>query len=366
MSIITAATRPKRHDEGTVAQKRADLARRRLRAYVTARLTMWDDLSRLLSKFTLAESLEVIRRGHSENGKRPNNAVAMAAETWLPKIRNNQPLSDVIAGAVTDRERLVISVAQLSPNFPQVLQRLHQAESAMGEVKDKWRASIREPLVILALTWAMMTANAYGTIAMMGLYPNGPRGWAAVGLNTSSFIFYWVSWVAPIVVCALVLIYRGLLKHWLSENRVGWEVVWPFSLYKRLHALDFLLALTILALAGKDIPAALRSMRATAPKYLVWQIDAIEPLARDQPLGAAVMAAGRNFPDAQVNALFEIYSTDPIEFPKRLSDIADDYLAKLLKRIDTNRKVTGFFAILLVGLIQVLTSLLMLAGSIPN
>jgi type II secretory pathway component PulF len=365
MSLVSAVLGRRREaDAATIATRREEIARKRFKASPAMRLVMWRELASLLEQFSLPDALEIIRLGHSENNKRPNDLIAMVAETWIPRIRGNQSLADVTAGAVGDRERLMIAVAENSASFPDVLRRVHHAERILFEVKDRWRASIREPLGLIAWSWAMLVGYAYMVVWQTAQFPTPPRGWAKIAGDLSSGMFYWVSWIVPAIFLSIALSLYLALRFWLSPTRSRWERMWPFSLWKAQHAADFLMALSILTLAGQDVAAALRSMSQTASKYMRWHIDKIEPKARVQDIGQAVADAGDGFPDTLINSLLAVFSQDPKTFPDHLVRITDEYTDQLVHRMEISRKNTNILALAFAGFLQILNTLLMLASSL--
>ena len=373
MNVLTATGGKRRvharwsADPTTVARRREESARRRFRASPAKRLVMWKELSSLLDRFDLTAALEIIHRGHSEDGTRPNDLIASVAEYWIPRLRAPQPFADIVRNAVSEHERLMIAVGQDKTNQAQILARMHHAEKLMYDVKARWRATFREPVGLIVMAWGMLVGYAYMVLWQYGQYPTRPRGYALMANNYADWLFHWGSWMVPAAVVAIALVVARLLKYWLSPSRTAAERYWPFSLYKASAAANFLHALTILQTAGEDLPASLRAMAKTAGPYLRWQIAAIEPIVRSKSIGDAVRATKRWFPDAHVNAQLDVYSRDdPRNFATHLERIADDFTADLIERMESARKATTLMAISVAALLQVVITAFMLAMSLPT
>jgi len=354
-------------DSVTIAQKRADSARRRFKASPASRLKMWGQLASLLKRFDLPTALTIIMEGHSEEGRRRNNLIAMTAETWIPLIRSPQPFADVINGFVSERERLIIAVAQNKTNLAEIMARLHHSEALMHEVKARWRSTLRDPLGLIVMSWIILIGYADLILWQLAQLPDKPRGYALEAQHFCQWLFYQASWQAPLALILIGFAISYLLAHWLSPRRVLADSFWPFSLYKSINAADFLLALGILQSAGEDMPASLRAISTVAGPYLQWQISAIEPILRTKSIGDAVRKSGRRFPDSQINALLDIYSRDDgRNFPSHLARIGEEFSAELRQRMETARKNTNFLALSIAGLLQVLITGLMVAISLPT
>jgi type II secretory pathway component PulF len=354
-------------DAASAARRRVDAACRSFRANPAARLTMWKELAALLEHFDLAASLQIIRQGHSEEGTRPYDLIASVAESWIPRVRAPQPFADVIHGAVSERERLIIAVGQDKADLAGILRRMYRAENTMYEVKARWRAAFREPLMLIVASWAMLVGYAYLVLWQLSLYPEKPRGLVLTAYNGCHWLLWWGAWLIPLALALFALSVLWLLRHWHTRGRTACEVLWPFGLYKALHAADFLLAFSILQGVGEDLPASLRAMAKIGGSYLRWQIEAMEPLARTKSIGFSFRQTGRRFPDSLVNALLDVFSRDdPGHFPEHLERVAEQFSADLVLRMEVSRKATILVALAIAGLLQVLITLLMVAISLPT
>ena len=366
-ALTTALPNIRRVDPAATLRRRVDSARRRFRHNPAARVKMWGQLSALIHRFDLPAPLAIIKQGHSENGARPNNLMAMVAEAWLPMIRSAYPFADVVKGFVSERERMVIAAAQDKPNLAEILAQLHAAETLMFEVKARWRANLREPLGLIVMSWLVVIGYADLILWQVAQTPGRPRGYVLEAQQICHWLFYWGSWLVPLTLILLASGVGYLLSHWLSPSRTVADRFWPFSLYKGLNAADFLLALGILQNAGEDMPSSMRSMASIATPYLRWQIKVIEPILRTKSIGEALRRTGRNFPDAQINALLDIFSRDDVRnFPAHLTRLGDDFSAELRERMEVARKHTNFLSLSFAGLLQVLITALMVAISLPN
>jgi type II secretory pathway component PulF len=348
-------------------EKRADQARRRLRKSPATRLLLWKNLSALLENHNLVEALEIIAQSFSEDGARPNNLVAMVATAWIIPLRNSQKFSDVIKGGVTDRERLIISVSQDKKTFPQILVDMYTSEKRLHDIKQQWRAAIRDPLVMIIVTWVMLVGNAYMSIYQNRMFDMKPDGYVLMALEASEWIYYTGSWLIPVFSVAIAIGFSVALKYWLHSSRVAFERVFPFSTYKKMVGADFLYSFSILQSSGDSIPASLLAMSRIAAGYLLWQIAAMEPIARTKSIGYTFAKVARRFPDPMANAQISIANErTPLTFPARLKEITHQYSDELIDHLEFVKDVTKNVALGVTGLLQIITLIIMLANSLQG
>ena len=350
-----------------ITHRRTEAARKRIRNSPSLRLIIWKNLAVLLKNFPLVTALEIIWRTFSEEGARPNNLIAMVAQSWIEPLRNAQKFSDVIQGAVTDRERLIIAISQDKGNFSQTLVEMYTSEKVLHDIKHRWRVALRDPLVMIVVTWGMLVANAYLTIYQLNLFQIEPDGTLLLALQVSQWIFYTGSWLIPAWFILLAAFVAWLLPNWLHSSRTAFEGLWPFSSYKKMAAANFLNSFTILQASGDSIPSSLMAMYRTAGRYLRWQIEILEPVARTKSIGFAMLKAARRFPDSMVIAQIDIINRNNLrDFPTRLREITDNYTADLIDHLEFIKDVTKNIALGITGLLQLITIVIMLANSLPS
>ena len=220
---------------------------------------------------------------------------------------------------------------------------------------------------MIVVTWGMLVANAYLTIYQLNLFQIEPDGTLLLALQVSQWIFYTGSWLIPAWFILLAAFVAWLLPNWLHSSRTAFEGLWPFSSYKKMAAANFLNSFTILQASGDSIPSSLMAMYRTAGRYLRWQIEILEPVARTKSIGFAMLKAARRFPDSMVIAQIDIINrNNPRDFPTRLREITDNYTADLIDHLEFIKDVTKNIALGITGLLQLITIVIMLANSLPS
>ena len=79
------------------------------------RLKIYRKLAALLrNRFSLMNSLDMIYSGLSDEGKNPYDPMAVAVSSWGRALQEGHPFSDCLKGWAPSRERLMLSVGDVS------------------------------------------------------------------------------------------------------------------------------------------------------------------------------------------------------------------------------------------------------------
>jgi hypothetical protein len=371
VTILASAKRSSAVNGSRNEAKRIDMARKILRSRANARVTIWSELSVLLRDFNTGTALHLIRDAHSERNaltgqqRRPNDIIAIAADTWSDHVRDGQALADAIQSWASDRECMMVAIGEQAGQLADVLGRMAAAEKTMNRLRAAWIRSLRQPTILIIWGWATVPAYAWFLIYQLGQYPEIHNPWTLLALSIAHALLYWLSWVVPAIAIVAFIALRWITVRWFSPRRPDYEHIWPLSLHKAMAATDFLLALTTLTFAGYSKSRALKAMRVVSPPYLAWQIDALEEHTRSHKWGDALALADRRFPAAQENALMGIFSLNPATYPQQLDQITAEWIGKIEERLESNRQTTTTIAVIVVGILTVIGSLLVMATALP-
>ena len=79
------------------------------------RLKLYRKIASLMrNRFSLMDALDMLHDGASNGGKNPNEPLAIAIAAWGKSLNNGMTFSDALKGWAPDRERLMLSVGDVS------------------------------------------------------------------------------------------------------------------------------------------------------------------------------------------------------------------------------------------------------------
>lgn len=308
--------------------------------------------SLLRNDFTLMDALGRLEMIESKNGKKPNEPFAIVMRQWQKNLERGMSFSDATRGWVPPNETLLVTSGNIS-NLVLALENVGRVVDGTQRISRAMRGAIMYPLFLLALT--------FGIILMVGIYLVPPladvaggdivwRGSARSLIALSDFsIMYW-PWIVGVFV-TVVLIGWLSLANWSGRIRAKFDKFPPWSVYKIHVGVGWMMALSAMVGSGVTIPDAMRMLADNANKYLRSILEsALHYIANGYNLGVALEKTEREFPDADIVGDLTIYA-DMAGFDKNLSQVANDYLAESVRKMESISNVLNSVGILFVSAI---------------
>ncbi len=308
--------------------------------------------SLLRNDFTLMDALGRLEMIESKNGKKPNEPFAIVMRQWQKNLERGMSFSDATRGWVPPNETLLVTSGNIS-NLVLALENVGRVVDGTQRISRAMRGAIMYPLFLLALT--------FGIVLMVGIYLVPPlaevagdnivwRGSARSLIALSDFsIAYW-SWIVGIF-ATVVLVGWVSLANWSGRLRAVFDKLPPWSIYKIHMGVGWMMALSAMVGSGVTIPDAMRMLADNANKYLRSILDsALRFIANGDNLGVALDKTEREFPDADIVGDLTIYA-DMNGFDKNLNQVANDYLAESVRKMESLSNIMNSAGILLVSLI---------------
>ena len=308
--------------------------------------------SLLRNDFTLMDALSRLEMIESKGGKKPNEPFAIVMREWQKNLERGMSFSDATRGWVPPNETLLVTSGNIS-NLVLALENVGRVVDGTQRISRAMRSAIIYPLFLLVLT--------FGIILMVGIYLVPPlasvagdnivwRGSARSLIALSDFsIEYW-PWILGVFAVAVFFGWLSL-ANWSGKLRAKFDKLPPWNVYKIHMGVGWMMALSAMVGSGVTIPDAMRMLSDNANKYLRSILDsALHYIANGDNLGVALNHTGRDFPDADIVGDLTIYA-DMNEFDKNLTQVANDYLAESVRKMESISNIMNSLGILLVSAI---------------
>ena len=284
-----------------------------------ARLKLYRKIASLMrNRFSLMDALDMLHDSASNGGKNPGEPMAIAIASWGRALNNGKTFSEALKGWAPDRERLMLSV---------------------GDVSDLERMAV---LIIYAI-------GVYMVPPMIDAAPNVRwRGMAKDLVDLSAWIKdNWVIAFAALPVIMAVIYFT--ISIWTGKIRVLFDSIPPWSLYRIFVGISWLLSLSALVSGGTPISTAMRALRRDASRYLKERIDkTLVYINNGDNLGQALYKTKLNFPDPEVINDLKIYS-ELDNFEEALNNMANEWLEESVIVIEQKASVLNMIALLAIG-----------------
>ena len=308
--------------------------------------------SLLRNDFTLMDALGRLEMIESKGGKKPNEPFAIVMRQWQKNLEQGMSFSDATRGWVPPEETLLVTSGTIS-NLVLALENVGRVVDGTQRIKRAMRSAILYPLFLLVLTFAI--------ILMVGIYLVPPladvagdnvvwRGSARSLIWLSDFsIQYWH--IIAAVFAGVVLLVWFSLSNWSGKTRAAFDKLPPWSVYKIHIGVGWMMALAAMVRSGVAIPDAMRMLADNANRYLRSILhDTLRYIANGYNLGAALQNTERNFPDEDIIGDLTIYA-DMNGFDENINNVANDYLAESVRKMESVSNVMNSVGILLVSVI---------------
>lgn len=306
-------------------------------------------ISLLRNRFSLMDALDRIRGIITNDGKNPDEPMALAILYWSRELQNGHPFSVALEGWAPASERLMLSVGDVS-NLENALENLIKVAEGTKKMKEPLVSAISYPMFLSMMTVLIIYAiGAYMVPPMISAAPNTRWTGSAKDLvNVSEWIQE--NWLfAFSILPAIFLLIYATLGRWKGKTRAFFENVPPWSLYRIFVGVTWMLAMAALVRAGTPVSQALRSLRHDASPYLLYRIDsALVFINNGDNLGEALNKTGLGFPDKEIIGDLRIYS-EMDNFQEALDQMANEWLEDSVTGITQKAAVLNMVATLFVS-----------------
>lgn len=318
----------------------------------STRLKIYRKLASLLrNRFSLMDALDMLHDGITNGGKKSGEPMAIALASWGHALQNGLPFSDALKGWAPDRERLMLSVGDVS-NLENALLNLIKVSEGSTKMIRPIVSAIAYPSFLFMMSVLIVWA--------IGVYMVPPMLEAVPGLNwvgtarTLVDLSAWVqkNWLIAFAIFPVTaLIIYSTISIWTGKIRAIVDNMPPWSLYKIFVGITWLLALSALVKGGVPVSVAMSSLKRDASRYLIERINAaLEYLKNGDNLGQALNKTGFQFPDKEIIADLKIYA-ELDNFEEALESLANNWLEESVYMIEQKAGILNMIAILCVAAI---------------
>ncbi len=314
------------------------------------RLKLYRKIASLMrNRFSLMDALDMLHDGASNGGKNPGEPLAIAIASWGRALNNGKTFSEALKGWAPDRERLMLSVGDVSDLEGALLNLIKVTEGSTKMIRPIIGAIAYPSFLTMMAVLIIYAIGVYMVPPMIDAAPTVQwRGMARDLVNVSAWIKEnWLIAFASLPI-AMAIIYFTI-SIWTGKIRAYFDVIPPWSLYKVFVGISWLLALSALVKGGTPVSTAMRALRRDASKYLKERIDRTMVFVNNgDNLGQALSKTGLDFPDKEIISDLKIYS-ELDNFEEALDNLANEWLEESVYMIEEKAGILNMVALLTIG-----------------
>lgn len=314
------------------------------------RLKLYRKIASLMkNRFSLMDALDMLHDGASNGGKNPSEPLAIAIASWGRSLNNGMTFSDALKGWTPDRERLMLSVGDVSDLESALLNLIKVTEGSTKMIRPIVGAITYPAFLVMMSVLIIYAIGVYMVPPMIDAAPTVVwRGMARDLVDLSAWIKdnWLVAFASLPITMAVIYFTIGI---WTGKVRAFFDYIPPWSLYKVFTGISWLLALSALVKGGTPVSTALRALRRDASRYLKERIDkTLVYVNNGDNLGQALAKTGLDFPDREIIGDLKIYS-ELDNFEEALDKLANDWLEESVYMIEEKAGVLNMAALLSIG-----------------
>lgn len=319
----------------------------------SARLRLYRKMAKMLSNgLPLLKILEELRDRASQQGKRPNEPMAMVLDDCRRMVQNGRLLSDGLEWWVPKTEQMILMAGEQAGRLEPTLLSVVTVVLANKKINAAIIGGIAYPLSILFLVSVYVYLFGTRVIPEFSRIVD-PSGWhgAARSLYVMSvWVQHWMLQAVAGVVALLILLMLSLPR-WRGNLRVHADRLPPFSIYRLTTGSGFLMAFAALQAAGVTVEKSLARLSAMAQPWLRERLDgALLGVRSGLNCGEALRNAGYGFPSPEVIDDLCVYAKYK-GFAEALQLMADEWLEEGVEVITLRMRVLNGAAIVLLAVV---------------
>lgn len=314
------------------------------------RLKLYRKIASLMkNRFSLMDALDMLHDGASNGGKNPGEPLAIAIAAWGRALNNGKTFSEALKGWAPDRERLMLSVGDVSDLEGALMNLIKVTEGSTKMIRPIIGAITYPSFLLMMAVLIIYAIGVYMVPPMIDAAPNVVwRGLAKDLVDLSGWIKdnWLIAFTAlPVIMCVIYF----TISIWTGPIRVYFDSVPPWSLYKVFVGISWLLALAALVKGGTPVSTAMRALRKDSTRYLKERIDKTMVFINNgDNLGQALAKTKLNFPDTEVINDLKIYS-ELDNFEEALDNMANEWLEESVYTIEEKAGILNMVALLAIG-----------------
>lgn len=319
----------------------------------SVRLRLYRKIAKMLSNgLPLLKILEELRDRASEQGKKPNEPLAIVLDDCRHMVQNGRLLSDALEHWIPKTEQMILMAGEQSGRLEITLVTVVGVVQAEKKIKNVIVGGLIYPLAVLSLILVYVYLFGTRVIPQFARMVD-PTTWHGVARSLylmSVFVQHWMLYL----IAGLIAVVIGVLASmplWRGNLRVMFDRFAPYSIYRLVVGSGFLMAFSALQYAGITVEKSLMRLSDLAEPWLRERLDgALLGVKSGLNCGEALRNAGYEFPSKEVIDDLCIYA-EYKGFADALKILADEWMEEGIEQLSIQMNALNGFAIVTLAIV---------------
>lgn len=299
----------------------------------------------------LTRALEDLQNRASDNGRKPNEGMAVLFDSWRRVVMNGGRLGDAVQGWVPYNEQMIISAGETSGHLSENLESVVKVVQCTRAISSAVKTGLTYPMLLMMAVLAYLYMFGVHVIPQFAKIID-PEKWSAVGrsLYLMSIFVQKYGMLTVVILIGTVIAILYSFPRMTGSIRVRCDVLEPWRTYRMVTGAGFLLALASLVSGGLRIQEAFATLSERASPYVKERLDGfLLGVNSGQTAGEAMIQSGYNFPSKEIVDDIAVYVEHSGDFAASLNLIAREWLEEGVNIITDKMAFFRNIAILMVA-----------------
>lgn len=317
------------------------------------RLRLYRKIAKMLSNgLPLLKILEELRDRASENGRKPNEPLAITLDDCRHMVQNGRLLSEALDWWIPKTEQMIIMAGEQAGRLEITLLAVVDVVQAQRKIKNVIAGGLVYPGAVFALV--LIYIYMFGTRVIPEFARMvDPTMWtgSAKSLYVMSLLVQdWMLLVLVLVIGLLIAVITSM-PLWRGNVRVIFDRFAPYSIYRLVIGSGFLLSFSALQFAGITVERSLMRLSDMADPWLRERLDgALLGVKSGLNCGQALRNAGYGFPSKEVIDDLCVYA-EYKGFADALKILADEWMEDGIEQLSIQMKILNGVAIVTLAIV---------------
>lgn len=325
-------------------------ARRQLTA--SKRLRAYRKISTMLKNGTRIEIiLDELELRASNEGKNPNEGMAIVYDSWRRIVKNGGRLAEAIDGWVPISERMIIFAGEKAGKLSDALDSVAEVVKSGRKINGVVIGGVAYPLFLLAATALYLYLFGVKVIPQFAKIID-PARWGSLSKSLYVMSQVMVNWGIPVLgctVCAVVMILYSMPRL-TGSLRVRLDKIPPYSIYRLVTGSGFMLAMSALLTGHGRVQEALETLCTASNPYLRERLEGfLMGVNSGMNVGEAMKRSGYQFPSKEIVDDLTVYAENSGDFSEAIGIIAREWMEEGVEIITVQMNVFKSVAMVLMA-----------------
>lgn len=301
---------------------------------------------------SLPDTLRVIYRHSTDDGKKPNDPVAQVIKQWIDRVSNGESFGRAVTGWVPAGDRIVIEAGEAAGSLAEALNNAMFIQQSAKKIKSAIIAGIAYPLVLIIMGIGLLVIFGLRIVpAFADIMPR--EKWTGTPATMGKVADFVQTGLFPTImaICVVIGIMLWSLPRWVGRYRVKADKYIPWSLYRLNMGAGFMLSVSALVKAGVQVPEILRIlMRGAPPWYYERVSETLKHVNNGINLGEALHKTGMKFPDEETVKDLRAYAGFD-NFDETLEALGRQWVEESVDKVKSQMSVLKNIALIILGIV---------------